>query len=111
MKESKWIESLKVSKTKKAKFDELLKDLHQGKFRRMNPSDSFKMRVPVLWIQVKKGRKNFYFDNAIYCNADLGAIGFFWGEVYLFDDGHTFGLPRRFQPNSDRILIVCKEEK
>lgn len=105
MKDSHYIDNLQLTKKSEEIGKKFKSDLHNGRYRRFNPNDSFKNRIPVVVIQTKGKGKRECLQNIINCFADSGRIGKCWGELYLYDSLRTFGYPRKFKITGDRILI------
>lgn len=111
MKESQWIESLGISRKKKELGEKLLNDLKKGCFERFDAKDSYRLRVPAILIKTKGKGKREYLDEVIVGVADVGAIGYYWGDIYFYEPSRGYGQPRRFKPSSDRILKIVEKEK
>lgn len=101
---SSYIESLKASRSNRHKLEELREKLAKGEFERLSRTDAHKCHVPVILIETKGKGVREYLQNVRNLWADVGSIGATIGEIYLYDDSRTIGLPRRFKLSADRIL-------
>ena len=110
MNQSHYIESLKASKKTQPLLDKLKEDLANGKFDRLTKLDANDVAIPVIYIETKGKGEREYLQDVKYLLADTGVIGESMGNIYLYNTSRTFGLPRRFKLDADRILKRHMEE-
>lgn len=100
----------KVKRSSQKEFDDL-KELiakHPASFRRVNPSDSFSIGVPVLVIHsTGKGNRDRYLNAFEFANADFGIVGKRYADAYIYRslDADQHGYAKRFNVEYDQILI------
>lgn len=99
-----YIENLKASRSNRHKLEELREKLAKGDFERLSRADAHKLHIPVILIETKGKGVREYLQNVRNLWADVGSIGPTIGEIYLYDDSRTIGIPRLFKMSADRIL-------
>ena len=85
--------------------NQLFQDLKEGRFEEATKRLENATHVPVFYITTKGKGERESFENARCLFADFGSMGNEQGLVYLYNEDRSFGIPKRFNYKSHRILI------
>lgn len=102
------IKELKVPRFREKEFEELIRTLEDDKPRLPNPSDSFRVRIPILYVKTTgKGVRDTRFAGYEIATADFGLITRVFVDALIHKNDGTDEL-KRFRIRDQKILISTK---